>query len=534
MHVSSQRTRHGGAFEYKWIVAVVVIFGAFMSVLDQTIVNVAIPRIQHIFHADLNGVQWILTGYILTQGVVTPTTAFFAGRLGNKRCYLFALAFFTVGSALCGLSWSLPVLICFRIAQGVGAAFLTPLSLILLYSEFPTEQRGLATGVFGIAALLAPAVGPTLGGYLVTYASWRFIFFVNIPIGMVALLVGSVLLRKGQPVTQVSFDIPGFLLVASGVTSLLYAFSDASRDGWTSPKVLSFLIGGIILLGAFVVIELVHVKRGRQPLVDVRLFSNDPFSSGNIVNVFVTFAFFGGLFLFPVYLQNLRELSAFQAGLLLLPQAIASMVMALLGGRLVDRIGVRWVVLPGLLILALATGLFSLVTLTTPIWWLQVLFVFRGLGIGLTLQPLLVATLSAMTPGQIPQASSLSTVIRFVSTSLGIAILATLVQGQTQAYLRVGTSASPGHLLLQKQAQLLATQDAFRVTLVIIIAALVAFLFLRVQSKDRHGASSPSQGEALTLPHFHGERKCVYTSHERGKQWTRPRESSPLSSKEKH
>ena len=190
-----QATAQSGGVAYKWIVALVVIFGAFMSILDQTIVNIAIPRLQNAFGADLNGVQWVLTAYILTQGVVTPTTAFFANRLGSKRFYVLSLSLFTLGSALCGLAWSLPILITFRIIQGIGGAFLFPLAITLLYREFPPNQRGLASGIFGIAALLAPAVGPTLGGYIVTYADWPLIFFINVPIGILGVILALFLLR---------------------------------------------------------------------------------------------------------------------------------------------------------------------------------------------------------------------------------------------------------------------------------------------------------------------------------------------------
>ncbi|GCE03547.1 MDR family MFS transporter [Dictyobacter aurantiacus] len=475
MQTSQQQARDKNTFEYKWIVTTVVIFGAFMSVLDQTIVNVALPRLQHAFHADLNGIQWVLTGYILTQGVITPMTPFVSSRLGNKNSYLLALILFTLGSGLCGFAWSLPALVVFRLLQGIGAALLTPLSLTLLYNEFPVEQRGVATGLFGIAALLAPAVGPTLGGYLVTYVSWQFIFFVNVPVGLVAILAGSRLLRNGQLGKKIPFDVAGFLLAASSLTCLLYSFSVVNSDGWSSIRVLGLLVGGVFLLALFLYIEWRAMKRGRQPLIDVSLFTNRPFLFGNIVNVFITFAFFGGLFLFPIYLQTLRSLSAFEAGLLLLPQAIASMMMALIGGRLVDRVGVRFVVLPGVLLLALATWLFSTVSLTTPFWWLQMLFLLRGIAIGLTLQPLIVGTLSAMGPAQIAQASSVVTVVRFIATSLGIAILATLVQVQAKAHL--------APIVHQKDAQLFALQDALKLSVIIVFAALIALFFLRPEQR---------------------------------------------------
>jgi EmrB/QacA subfamily drug resistance transporter len=514
MQISAPAAQGRSGLQYKWIVTLVVIFGAFMSILDQTIVNIAIPRLQNAFGADLNSVQWVLTAYILTQGVVTPTTAFFANRLGTKRFYILALAVFTAGSALCGLAWSLPVLIIFRVVQGVGGAALFPLAITLLYREFPPHQRGLASGLLGIAALLAPAVGPTLGGYFVTYVNWQLIFFVNVPIGIVGILLAVILLREVQAETRAQFDVPGFVLAATGLAAVLYALSDASTDGWGSGKVLGFLLGGLILLGFFVFVELDLARRERQPLLDLRLFANGPFLSSNITNALITFAFFGGLFLFPIYLQNLRGLNAFSAGLLLLPQAFASIMTALIGGRVVDRFGARVVVIPGLVLLAFATWQLSYLTLSTPYGWLQVLFVFRGLGLGLIIQPLSVAAVSDIHPRQFAQSSTLYTVVRFVSTSLGIAVLATLVQ--TQAKIHYGhlaeqvTPASPlGQLafrlqtffvqhgaslndaraaaiqevarLVQRQGYMLAIQDAFWLVLCVLMASIIAACFIRMR-----------------------------------------------------
>ncbi len=507
-----QATTQTGRVAYKWIVALVVIFGAFMSILDQTIVNIAIPRLQNAFGADLNGVQWVLTAYILTQGVVTPTTAFFVNRLGSKRFYILSLSLFTVGSALCGLAWSLPILITFRVIQGIGGAFLFPLAITLLYREFPPNQRGLASGIFGIAALLAPAVGPTLGGYIVTYADWPLIFFINVPIGILGVILAFFLLREFREEGRSSFDVAGFALVALGLASVLYALSDASTDGWSSTKVLACLIGGLIVLVIFVIVELSLARRERQTLVDLRLFTNGPFLTSNIANALITFAFFGGLFIFPIYLQNLRGLSAFQAGLLLLPQAFASIISALIGGRIVDRVGVRVVVIPGLVVLAFTLWQFTSLTLDTPFLWLQGMFVLRGIALGLIIQPLNVSALSDINPRRFAQASSLYTVVRFVSTSLGIAVLATLVQSQAKVHYshlaELVTPASPlGQLvtrlqqyfftqgfplqntraaaiqevilLVQRQGYMLALQDAFWLTLAVALVAIVATFFIR-------------------------------------------------------
>ncbi|HCI80258.1 MAG TPA: MFS transporter [Ktedonobacter sp.] len=524
------QSQERGGLEYKWIVAIVVIFGAFMSILDQTIVNIAIPRLQNAFGADLNTVQWVLTAYILTQGVVTPTTAFFADRLGTKRFYLIALAVFTIGSALCGLAWSLPILIVFRIFQGIGGAFLFPLSITLLYNEFPLEQRGLASGIFGIAALLAPAVGPTLGGYFVTYADWPLIFYVNVPIGIAGFILGVILLREIRSEGHIRFDIPGFLLAAVGLTLVLYALSDASTDGWTSTKVLGFLIGGVVVLAGFIAVELSIANRGGQPLVNLKLFANGPYLTSNIANILITFAFFGGIFLFPIYLQNLRGLNAFQAGLLLLPQAFASIVTALIGGRIVDRFGVRIVVIPGLLLLAFATWQFTTLSLYTPYWWLQIMFVLRGLALGVIIQPLSVSALAEIRPRLFAQASSLYTVLRFVSTSLGIAVLATLVQTQAKVhYSHLAEQVTPGSrlaqvitglqalfrfhgadpisahnaavqeviLLVQRQGYVLAIQDAFLISLIVTLFAIIASALVRVRRNRTAQVQTSSSTEPV-------------------------------------
>src|SRR6266480_1048958 len=222
MQINTQAARRSGGLDYKWILAMVVILGVFMSILDQTIVNIAIPRLQTAFGAEVHSVQWVLTAYILAQGVAVPTAAYFADTLGIKRFYIISLIVFTLGSALCGLAWSLPILIFFRILQGVGGAALFPLSITLLFREFPPHERGTAMGFFGIPALLAPAIGPTLGGYLVTYAGWQLILYINVRIGIVALILTVSFLHEARPEGRASFDFPGFFLAAVGLGMVLY------------------------------------------------------------------------------------------------------------------------------------------------------------------------------------------------------------------------------------------------------------------------------------------------------------------------
>src|SRR5258706_14695074 len=516
MQVNTQAARRGGGLDYKWILAMVVIFGVFMSILDQTIVNIAIPRLQSAFGADIHSVQWVLTAYILAQGVATPAAAFFADTLGIKRFYIISLAAFTLGSALCGLAWSLPILITFRVLQGLRGAALFPLSITLLFREFPPQERGTAMGFFGVPALVAPALGPTLGGYIVTYAGWPLIFYINVPVGIIAVILTIIFLRDAQPERRARFDFIGFFFAAIGLSTLLYALSSASTDGWTSTTVLGFLFVGVCSLAIFIAVELIIGNRGGQPLLDLRLFANGPFRTSIIASLFVIFCLFGGLFLLPIYLQNIRGQSAFQSGLILLPQALASMVSVIIGGRLVDRFGVRAVMIPGLLILAFANWQLSYITVYSSVLWIQGMLILRGVALGLTIQPLTVAGLAEVHPRQLAQASSLNTVTRAVSSSLGIAVLATLVQTQSQVHFghlaeQVTGSSPLGQLvprlqaffvahganmadarasalqvisgLLTRQSFVLSLQDAFLVTLGVTGLAIIATWFVRSSRK---------------------------------------------------
>ncbi len=521
MQANVQAPRREGGLAYKWVVASVVVFGVFMSILDQTIVNIAIPRLQTAFGADIHSVQWVLTAYILTQGVVTPTAGYFADTLGTKRFYIISLGAFTIGSMLCGIAWSLPALIFFRVLQGAGGAALFPLSITMLFREFPPQERGIASGVFGVPALLAPAIGPTLGGYLVTYAGWQAIFFINLPIGILAIILVILFIRETPIQANQRFDFLGFFFVALGLTLVLYGLSDASTDGWGSGQVIGSIISGLIAIAIFVFVELRIVRREGRPLLDLRLFTNRPFTLSIIASLFVIFSLFGGVFLFPLYLQNLRGQSAFEAGLVLLPQALAAMVATIVGGRLVDRIGVRGVMIPGLLILALATWELSFLSLYSSYGWLQLVLIIRGLALGFCVQPLTVAGLSEIRPRQLAQASSLNTVARAVASSLGIAVLATLVQTQTKIHYGhlaqlVTPSSQLGQLLprlqalfvsqggdiisaqaaalqtisglVQEQSYILAIQDAFKFSLVVTFLAIVAVLFV---SKSRSKTPAP-------------------------------------------
>jgi DHA2 family multidrug resistance protein len=484
-----------------------------MVLLDTTIVNIAIPRLQTAFGAGLTDVDWVASGYTLAEGIGIPLTPFFSGILGNKRFYLIILALFTVGSALCGLAWSLTALIAFRILQGLAGASMLPMSITLLYSEFPPEERGIALGALGFPLLLAPALGPSVGGYIVTFVDWRVLFYINVPVGIIGFFMASNLLRDTRPAggRPSSFDFAGFFFSSVGLGSMIYALDKAGSNGWGSLTVLAFLLIGLSSLGTFVVMELSTINRGKQPLLDLSLFRKRSFAGGNIAMMTIIFALFGGQFLVPLYLQNLRGLSAYAAGLVLLPQAFGSMVASLIGGRLVDKLGVKAVVIPGLTILATALWNFSRLTLDTPFSSFQIFLIIRGLGLGLSTQPTTVAALAEMKPEQLSQASSLNSVVRSVTSALAVAMMATLVSARTAFHTaRLSEQVTPDSMAgqalqqqaaymasrgmtqqnamlvateemirqVQQQAYLLAMNDAFLLTLGVIFLTVLVVLFV--------------------------------------------------------
>lgn len=511
---------------YKWLVTVVVIFGMFMVLLDTTIVNTAIPHLQTTFGAPLADVNWVATGYTLAEGIGIPLMPFFSALMGNKRFYIVILILFTIGSALCGLAWSLSALIIFRILQGLAGASMLPLSITLLFSEFPPEERGVAMGALGLPLMAAPALGPTVGGYIVTYVDWRMLFYINVPIGIIGSIMAMMFLRdiRAPRNRPLFFDLPGFIASTLGLGALLYALDKAGSDGWGSFTVSGFMALGVVSLIAFVFIEMATIQSGKDPLLDLRIFGSRTFTGGNIAMALLVFALFGGQFLIPLYLQNLRGLSAYDAGLILLPQALGSMVSSVFGGRLVDKLGMKQVVIPGLILLGGALWGLSRLTLDTPFADFQWLLILRGLALGFAIQPTSAAALAEIKPALLSQASSLNSVVRSMVSALAVALVSTLVTSRTTFhYQRLAETVTPdsaagqglqqtaaalmgqglgqqvalfaamGQMVkqLKLQAYLLAMNDTFLLTLgAIFLTGFVVLFVIRAPRKAAGGGSS--------------------------------------------
>ncbi|HEU4327706.1 MAG TPA: DHA2 family efflux MFS transporter permease subunit [Roseiflexaceae bacterium] len=437
----------GGRLAYKWKVLISIVFGVFMIILDSTVVNVALQTLRREYNVSLTAAQWIISIYVLALGITTPLSGFLADRFGIKRIYVGGLALFVFGSFLCGLAPSIELLIIARALQGFGGGLAQPLGPALLYSSFPPKEQGTALGFFGIALVVAPALGPVLGGLLVDQNMWRWIFFINIPIGLVGVTLASRLLKRDEPRRKPVLDPLGIVTAVIGFGSLLYAATTAADLGWDSPGVLLwFAVGGVALV-AFALIELFVAK---EPLLELRLFRNPTFLTAALVGYVTVLALFGAEFLMPVYLQALRGRGALETGLILLPLALTSGITTPLAGRLYDKIGPRMIVSTGFAILLINTWQLAQIQADSSIGWIAFLLALRGLALGLIVQTSFATALASVPRALLPRGSSLVNGTRFVVQSVGVAVLATVLS----------SSVSPATRAFQEQAQARAEDTA--------------------------------------------------------------------------
>jgi EmrB/QacA subfamily drug resistance transporter len=402
-----------------------VLIGTFMVALDQTIVTIALPQIGLELH-QTSGVDWVITAYLLAVGVVQPATGWLADRVGRKAVFLSSLAIFTIGSLLSALAPDLPILVLTRILQGLGGGAIFPVGMAMVYEQFPPDRRGMAMGIWSLGIIAAPALGPVLGGFIVTAWSWRLLFLINVPIGLIGLLVGSRVLRFAGFHERRAFDGRGFGLVAVGLGAGLLALSGANGWGWTSPLTLLLSAGAIALVGLFAHHELGHP----EPLIDVRMFRIPAFTISLTVIGGLVIAQFARLVFIPLELEVLRHMTALEAGLVLTPAALAAAVAAPLAGRVTDRIGARPPVMLGLAISAIGAWLLAGLRLDTPISVVVAVVTFQGLGNGMAMTPNTVAGLNALPQALLARGSAIRSSARQVAASLGVATLTALVVAQ--------------------------------------------------------------------------------------------------------
>jgi EmrB/QacA subfamily drug resistance transporter len=510
---------HG--LDYQWQVLICSVVGVFMVMLDQTVVNIALPRITTVFGVGVHETQLVVTSYMLALAIVMPATGYLADTLGTKRLYLITLSLFTLGSLLCGLAWNNTSLVVFRIIQGLGGGMIMPLGMTMLFQVVPPNRRNTIMGFFGLPLMLAPVLGPTLGGYLVEYVDWRAIFTLNVPVGIFGLFLGSTLLRESKRVPGLEFDLRGFVLSAIAFSALLLGFSDAATDGWTSPTTIARFTIGIVALAAWVWVELTV----KHPLLELRLFKIRVFTMSSLVSFVLTIGMFGGMLVLPLFLQNLRGLGAAETGLILVFQVLPMTVAMPLVGRLVDKVGARIVVLIGLPLLAVSTWQMAQLDLTTADTQIKIWLMMRGSAMGLVMMPSMTAGLNAVPLPLMSRASSMSNVMRQVFGAFGTAIVVTVLQSrQTFHTAMLAQTVTPENLplqqlvstaqqwavaqgmsMLQSQAMgmmialrqvtlaaaVMAFDDVFRLTAVVTLLAIIPALFMNTPRK-RDGQAGPT------------------------------------------
>ena len=513
--VEEKRTGENGSF---WVTLLAIILGTFVAVLNNSLINVALPKLVNVFGSTTQDIQWVLTAYMLASAVVIPMSGSLGEKFGYKRMFILSLWVFTTCSALCGLAWSDSSLIAFRIFQGVSGGFIMPIGMAMIYMIVPRQQIGMALGLWGIAAMVAPAIGPTLSGYLIEYFSWRVLFFICVPVGVFAAIISGFLLKETPKKPDLPFDVPGAVLSVIAFGTLLLALTKGQSEGWDSLYIVS-----LFFICFFSLVLLVWVELGKaQPLIDFRLFKNPIFSLSTFTSGLVMMGMFGGVFLTPLYLQNIQGMTPVETGLLLMPQSIAMALMMPISGKLFDKFGVGPIGLVGLTLMGTMTYELHRLGVDTPNRWLDMILTIRGIGIGLCMMPLTTVGMNAIPKEMVGKASSISNLFRQVMGSLGIAILTAIMTSQQTLHVSMITesvsvtstvaqqtitslsgiytqggvdsaTAQGGALTviagyIQKEAAVRAIADTFLISSIPILGSIPFIYFLRKRRKPEPAA----------------------------------------------
>jgi EmrB/QacA subfamily drug resistance transporter len=486
------------------LIASVVVLGAIMSILDTTVVNVAISTLARDFHTPLSTIQWVATGYTLALATVIPLTGWAADRFGTKRLYITSIALFVSGSVLSGLAWSDTSLIFFRVLQGLGGGALMPTGMTILTQAAGPQRVGRVMAIIGVPMMLGPILGPVLGGWLVTDFSWRWIFFINVPVGALALIMSFRILASDVAQHQHRLDWLGLALLSPGLALLIYGLAESNgQGGFGSGKVLIPILVGVVMLATFVW----HGLRTHDALIDLRLFTNRVFSASSATLVLMVVSVFGGMLLLPLYLQVVRGESALDTGLLLIPQGVGAMIAMPIAGRLTDMTGVGRIVPFGLLTVALSFLWLTQLGADTSYWLLGVDLFVMGAGMGFTMMPTFSGAMQTLRRAAISRASTTLNIEQQVGASIGTAVLSVLLAHEITNRLppTAGSGGGIGQALppavRERVAPLLA--DAFGTTfwwaLALVVVAFVVAAVLLPKSKPEP-VDDPDEPEAAGAP----------------------------------
>lgn len=484
-----------------------LLFGMFIAILNQTLLNVALPKINTEFNISASTGQWLMTGFMLVNGILIPITAYLFNKYSYRKLFLVALVLFTIGSLICAISMNFPIMMVGRVLQAIGAGVLMPLGSIVIITIYPPEKRGAAMGTMGIAMILAPAIGPTLSGYIVQNYHWNVMFYGMFIIGILAILVGFVWFKLYQYTTNPKADIPGIIFSTIGFGALLYGFSEAGNKGWGSVEIETMFAIGIIFIILFVIREL----RMKAPMLNLEVLKFPTFTLTTVINMVVMLSLYGGMILLPIYLQNLRGFSALDSGLLLLP---GSLIMGLLGpfaGQLLDTIGLKPLAIFGIAVMTYATWELTKLNMDTPYMTIMGIYVLRSFGMAFIMMPMVTAAINAL-PGRLAShGNAFLNTMRQLAGSIGTAILVTVMTTQTTQHLSAfGEELDKTNPVVQDHMRELASQyggqegamkvllqfvnklatveginDAFIVATIFSIIALILCLFLQSNKKAK-------------------------------------------------
>jgi len=478
-----------GRIDYKWVALAVVLTGTIMTILDSTIVNIAIPTLQHDLHAgSYTDIAWVVTGYLLAQGAVIPLSGWATDRWGTKRLYLITMVTFTVASMLCGISQNLGELIFFRVVQGIGGGMLMPIGMTIILQAVGPQNMGRVMGIFGVPMLIAPAVGPVLGGWFVQDFTWRLIFYVNVPIGIIGFIAASRFLLETHRTARLRLDVLGLITGVPSILALMYAVDRSTALGWSSPLVVSLLLASAVLMGAFIVRQL----HAREPLLQLSLFRDRTFSWAMVLSFVVVTAMFGTMLLLPLYLQEVHGYDAIETGLLLLPQAVMAAVSMPLGGYLTDRFGPKWVVAIGMVLLTVGSVILAQIHYDSSNWLVIGSLMLRGFAMGFAMMPTMTAAMARVPRRYTSRASSITNTFQRVSSSVGIAILITVLAAQFGTASKETSCAPPATVVVAAAASLHQPQLTGQQYCAILQQRIAAS-----SAQESSGSTVPSTGNAV-------------------------------------
>jgi EmrB/QacA subfamily drug resistance transporter len=456
----------------KWWTLAAVSFGLFMIMLDNTVVNVALPAIQEDLGADLSELQWIVTGYALTFAALMLIGGKLADAYGRRLLFVVGIVIFTGASLWCGLADSGEMLIAARIVQGAGAAMMNPATLSIIAATFPPRERGMAIGIWAGVSALALAIGPLVGGLLTEHLSWHWIFFINVPVGIVAIAASFLLIDESKDETHESLDIPGLATSALGLFALTYGLIEGNGYGWSSARIVGSFVVAAVSLTSFIVIE----RRRRSPMLDLSLFRSGTYTGANVTMLLVALAMFGVFFFVSLYMQNVLGYSAVQAGAAFLPMTVIIILVAPIAGKASDRFGSRWLMTIGMVLLGVQLLYLSQLGADATFWNLLPGFVVGGIGMAMTMTPTAAAAVRAVPVQKAGVGSAVLNAMRQVGGSVGVALMGAIV-----AHEAAGRPGIDGFMAGFERALFVASLIAFA-------GAIVAFALVRQEATEEPAA----------------------------------------------